>query len=298
MTKKLSQQAPVTQPNRSGVAVVVVLYDPCTNDLHHLAEMTKWGVQVVAVVNAIAEEQRRMMPSEVGLTAITNPRNLGLAPALNQGVAAAFAADARYVLMLDQDSRPSPAVLDRLAAEATAILARGRRLACVAPILRDGKAAGASVGVRSVDFGQRTFATSGTMLTRQGWEEVGPMWDQLFIDGIDHEWCFRAHAKGFETVLVEDAVMEHNMGDSAINVLGRFRPVHRSPLRHYFIIRNTLWLVRRPYIPLRWRLSELCKLAYRIPAYFAFSCDRARTVGNIAAAIADGVCRTTLRQPV
>lgn len=297
MTINIAQQARLTESDRSRAAVVVVLYDPSADDLSHLAKLEKWGAPVFVVANAIAEKQRAEIAESARLSMISNPRNLGLASALNQGLTAAFSARADFVLMLDQDSRPSPGMLDRLIAEAVVLEGQDRRLACVCPVLCDRKAIRNRVGARPPDSGLRTFATSGTMLTRRAWEVVGPMWEALFIDGIDHEWCFRARAKGFETALVANAVMEHDMGETAVNVLGRFRPIHRSPFRHYFIVRNTLWLARKSYIPLRWRIKEVVKLIYRIPAYILLSNDRARSAGNIAGALADGISRSTSRQP-
>lgn len=291
-------QTPSACFDHADIAIAVVLYHPSVSDLDNVTQLATWGVNVVAVVNAISDEQRAKLPSGHGVTVIVNSSNLGLARALNQAVGTAIDAGAHFVLMLDQDSRPTVDMLDRLASAATSIEAEGRALACVAPLLRDRKAI-VENGTSSTDIaGGPTFATSGTMLSRRAWLTVGPMLDPLFIDGIDHEWCFRARAAGFENVLVNDAVMAHDMGEGAINVMGRFRPVHRSPVRHYFIVRNTLWLARKRYIPIRWRISELIKLGYRVPSYVIFSTDKVRTAGNIVAAIADGIGETNRRQPV
>lgn len=286
-------QMPEASAARAGAAIVVVLYHPDADDLANLSRLADWGVHVVAVINAIGEASRPSLPVS-GVQVIDNPRNLGLARALNQGTGAAIEAGSRYVLLLDQDSRPTRDMFDALLAAAIGIEGEGRSLACVAPLLRDRKAV-AGTGDHA---GGASFATSGTMLTRAGWERVGPMWEPLFIDGIDHEWCFRARARGLETVLVREAVMEHDMGDEGVNLLGRYRPVHRSPVRHYFIVRNTLWLAREPHIAARWRFGELVKLGYRIPSYILASSNRGRTIGSIAAAIADGIGRTNRRQPV
>jgi rhamnosyltransferase len=197
---------------------------------------------------------------------------------------------ASYALLLDQDSRPDALMRDRLVAVATAIEAAGRRLACVAPTLIDRKLPSAEVSSRDeYQTITGTLATSGTLVTRAGWEGVGQMWEDLFIDGIDHEWCFRARNRGFETIVSTAVTMSHNMGESAISVFGRFKPIHRSAVRHYFIVRNTLWLARRDYIPLRWRASEILKLAYRAPAYLFFSTRRVRTARNLARALIDGL---------
>lgn len=282
----------------ANMAVAVVLFHPTDSDLDNVRKMATWDVHVVAVVNAISNEQRNKLPSQPGVSVIVNSANFGLACALNQAVGTAIDTGAHFVLMLDQDSRPTSEMMDCLAAAATAIEKEGRSLACVAPLLRDRKAV-LKDGTSSNDIaGGVTFATSGTMLTRKAWFAVGPMWEPLFIDGIDHEWCFRARLFGFETVLVTDAVMAHDMGEGAINIMGRFRPIHRSPIRHYFIVRNTFWLARKSYIPIRWRLSELIKLGYRVPSYVVFSTNKSLTVRNIFAALVDGIGRTNGRQPI
>lgn len=286
----------LSQPARSAVAVV--LFNPSDEDIDSLAAIAAWDLRVVAVVNAIGPAQKERLSACHAVSVMENAANLGLARALNQAIGHAMDAGARYVLMLDQDSRPTLDMIDRLAAAAAMAEQEGRALACVAPLLRDRKAdVGGGGGGRDLAGGP-TFATSGTMLTRRAWQEVGPMLEPLFIDGIDHEWCFRAQAAGFETVLVRDAVMQHDMGEAAINLMGRFRPVHRSPIRHYFIVRNILWLAGKRYIPIRWRMIELLKLFYRIPCYVLFSTDKRRTLGLIGSAIADGIGRSTRRQPV
>jgi rhamnosyltransferase len=279
-------------PARVDAAIVVVLYHPGAGDLANLSALATWGVRVIAVVNAIRDKDRDSLPASK-VQVIYNPTNVGLARALNQGIAAAIDAGSRYVLLLDQDSRPTRETFETLLAAATEIEKAGRPLACVAPVLRDRKATTDT----DIHTDSTSFATSGTMLTQMGWNQAGPMLERLFIDGIDHEWCFRARARGLETVLVREAVMEHDMGEDGINLFGRYRPIHRSPARHYFIIRNTLWLAREPHIPARWRLSEVAKLAYRVPTYLLASHDRARTVGSIMAAVADGLGRTDSRQP-
>ena len=275
-------------------AIVVVLFHPSDDDLANLSWLAAWGAPVFAVINAIAPSLRDALPLRA-VQVIENRHNLGLARGLNQGIGAAIGKGAEFVLLLDQDSRPAREMFDTLLGAAKAIKDDGRPLACVAPLLRDRKATGAT---NDLTGEEASFATSGTMLTRAAWDRVGAMWEPLFIDGIDHEWCFRARKRGMETVLVRNAVLTHDMGEDGINLFGRFRPVHRSPLRHYFIVRNTLWLARERHIEARWRWREVAKLSYRVPSYILASSDRPRTLGYLAAAIVDGIGRTTRWQPI
>ena len=78
-------QMPEASAARAGAAIVVVLYHPDADDLANLSRLADWGVHVVAVINAIGEASRPSVPVS-GVQVIDNPRNLGLARALNQGL--------------------------------------------------------------------------------------------------------------------------------------------------------------------------------------------------------------------
>lgn len=277
-------------------AIVVVLFHPTADDLANLRRLAQTAAHLVVIVNALADEAAHSLPDANAATIVRNERNMGLARALNQGIDTAFGAGADYVLLLDQDSRPPADLLEKMVASFQVIeRSPGRRPACAAPLLLDRKA---HKTLSPPEPNSGTLATSGSLISRTAWESVGPMWEDLFIDGIDHEWCFRARARGFDTMTVPDVVMEHDMGEVGVNLFGRFRPIHRSPLRHYFIVRNTLWLSRRHYIPRGWRLSELVKLLYRAPVYVIVSRDRRRSLRSIGHALLDGVTGSQARQPI
>jgi rhamnosyltransferase len=269
-----------------GVAVVIVLFHPEPDNLVHLRMLAEAGEQVIAVSNGMTPADREALSEVHGVSLIDNGENAGLAHALNQGIERALLGGARAVLLLDQDSRITPTLIAALARTGDRLRLKGVRVGCVAPRLVDRKAPDAIVGVAGEP---QSVATSGSLITREALHDVGPMWDALFIDGIDHEWCFRARAKGYAIVVDRDAALAHDMGDDGVRIGGRFRPVHRSPFRHFHIIRNTLWLQRCRYIPLRWRMSELLKSAYRAPIYLLVSNNRRATLSALVRAVVTGL---------
>jgi rhamnosyltransferase len=80
----------------------------------------------------------------------------------------------------------------------------------------------------------------------------------LFIDHVDTEWCFRAQSRQYKLFGVPSARMLHSLGDHRIRIwFLRWRTVSfHSPARYYYILRNSLLLQRRSYIPLKWRVAE------------------------------------------
>jgi rhamnosyltransferase len=95
------------------------------------------------------------------------------------------------------------------------------------------------------------------------------MEEQLFIDHVDTEWFLRARARGFKAFGVCDAVMSHSLGSRTLRVwLGRWRHVPgHSPLRHYYIFRNSILLYRRPYAPGKWICNDVVRLLFMLAYY-------------------------------
>ncbi len=274
------------------VAAVVVFYRPRIDAVDIVRDLAASGVKFVVVVNEASEEVLRHVSSLDNVFIIDNGRNVGLATALNQGIDTALADQSvNAVLLLDQDSKPTLDMVASLYDSLQDLTRNGRNPGCVGPRLVDVKSPTAKVAASDqshkfvpVD----SLATSGTLIPREALKQVGPMMDQLFIDCIDHEWCLRAKSIGLTVFMINDAVMLHDMGDGAIKFFGRFKPLHRSPIRHYYIIRNHLFMMRLKHIPLTWKLKELFKTARRIVAYVLISSNKKETSRVMFSAVLDG----------
>jgi rhamnosyltransferase len=85
---------------------------------------------------------------------------------------------------------------------------------------------------------------SGKILNAKYLNNIGLMDENLFLDWVDLEWCWRARKKGYKIIGNADVIIEHQLGDSSKD-LG-FREVNlRSPMRHYYITRNAFHLALR-----------------------------------------------------
>ncbi len=263
---------------------VVVLYHPNDDAIGMVRAIAYSGYAPIAVVNAI-DPVRLAALHDAGVEMVVNDTNIGLAAGFNQGIDRALAAGASHVMLLDQDTRPAPDMAARLVALAVGVEASGQRLGCIGPAPVDRKRPEARTLAAKIAGGINhdglvevaTIISSGMVIPRAALEAIGGMWNELFIDHVDHEWCHRARAAGFAVVAATSVAMLHDMGDEGIELFGRYKPIHRSPVRHFHIVRNTLWLARCSFIPPRWRIVETAKLAARIPGYLLFSSARGKT---------------------
>ena len=88
--------------------------------------------------------------------------------------------------------------------------------------------------------------TSGNLLNISLTNDIGLFNEDLFIDGVDHDYCLRANILGFQILQSINCFLHHEVGTlySASLLFGfRKRMFHlHSPKRMYFIVRNSLYI--------------------------------------------------------
>lgn len=175
--------------------------------------------------------------------------NKGISFAQNLGIKDCINAGADYILLSDQDTvYPYNYVSSMLP------LFEENHSACViVPKFHDGmkKNSDGFIAIKPIIFqqffpvsGQHEIfqaIASGKILKASVLEDIGLMNEDLFIDWVDLEWCWRARAKGYKIIGNADVIIQHQLGDMSKD-LG-FREVNlRSPMRHYYITRNSFYL--------------------------------------------------------
>ena len=236
-------------------------------------------------------------PQNLGIAAA---QNLGASRALARG-------DCRYVLLSDQDSLPSVHMVYRLRQILEADAEGAARPAAGLPGRPFGYQSGsiAAVGPWSIDI--RSGARAVLVVDPKGWPvrwlpeprpvrprappqvpyevsfliasgcliptavlmKLGGMRGNYFIDHVDTEWCLRARAAGYRLFIVPDAVLNHRLGDSTRRVwfFGYRHVAHHSPLRDYYMFRNTFLMLGDVHLTSPWRLHLLLRLLL-FAAYF------------------------------
>ncbi|MFM0395412.1 glycosyltransferase family 2 protein [Paraburkholderia phytofirmans] len=265
-------------PLTSRTGAVVVFYNP---DAACIERANRLAARMHCVVVDNTPDVRPA--SELGLAAaieyLPNGENAGIATAINQGVEALIRGGFDMAIIFDQDSEPPASLFTELPKVIDAANAAGERVALAGPAYEDARLRGLAPFVRfkwgtlerivpqgdqpiEVDF----LISSGSCINLRWWSSIGPMDDALFIDFVDLEWCVRAKQKGYRVLGVPWVHMRHELGGEPVRVLGRAYPMH-SPLRHYYLFRNAVVLIRRSYVPWTWKSSELVKFPVRLVIY-------------------------------
>ncbi|WP_427156756.1 hypothetical protein AB8P96_17100 [Klebsiella pneumoniae] len=113
--------------------------------------------------------------------------------------------------------------------------------------------------------------SSGSLIPISVFDDIGLMDDTLFIDYVDVEWSLRARYHGLQCYGVLNANMVHSLGERRVDLCNRSVAIH-SPVRHYYQVRNALFLYKRNYIPVNWKIVDAYKLIAKL-AVFIFSAE-------------------------
>lgn len=248
------------------IGIVVVLYNPDVEHINQLInEFASDDWQIALIDNSPRSTQLNLANN---CSYSHYPTNVGIAEAQNIGLRALFYQAIRYCFLLDQDSRFSPTIAASLYQQFTD-LERTTSVAAIGPsihcqfsntvqkgVIQKGKQI--SLGLREV----KQIIASGMLISREAFEKVGEKESELFIDGVDHEWCWRAKHKGFKVYQSQLVSMPHRQGDDRIKVLGiTFK--QGAPVRLYYQLRNVLILSRRHYVPFYWKCRHLFAIPLR-----------------------------------
>lgn len=164
--------------------------------------------------------------------------NKGIAKALNVGLKRAHAGHAEWLLTLDQDSEIKAFHVQQMK-EYICNECPGRVAVvggnCQDPFNPPARSAQKATYVNKI-------ITSGSIVRISAALQIGGWLNKLFIDEVDHEFCYRALSNGYSVVRLNDVIFQHHFGNATKN-----RGIvcyHYPPVRYYYIVRNRMYVFR------------------------------------------------------
>jgi rhamnosyltransferase len=293
------------------LATITVTYNPDLPVLARQLEQLPANVLKIIVDNAshpeLTAKIRDWVSGRSDLRLLENADNRGLATALNQGgrYALQAAPERRYLLLLDQDTEPGDAGVERLFAAFQRLSAVHPKLGCVGPRLIDvdttldhgfhqisgWRWVRRHPSVESLEpVPVANLNGSGTLVSSAFFAELGGLDESLFIDHVDTEWSFRVLASGHLLYGIPDICFKHRMGVTGLRfwLFGWHVWPYRSPSRHYYLFRNAVRLLHMRHVPLVWKFLAPVKLTATLVLHLFFDRARWAQVGQMIRGVRDG----------
>lgn len=220
-------------------SICVILYNPTIKNLEHLKALVNSKSNLYIFDNSVNSHEIELNSylKNSQYQYMHAPENLGISKAYNRVANLAWNDGARFLLCLDQDSYISAENLDEFFQITTAIMDSNVGLVALNT--------GYSVLLNSnyKGFSELSFAiTSGSILNLSVFLKLNGFDDNLFIDGVDRDYCITLLENNYKILQVSNITMLHTLGEGKANLLGVYE---HSPLRNYYIHRNRLYVVNK-----------------------------------------------------
>ena len=284
------------KPEASNICTIVVTFNPDVTLHARLRSLTKEVARLVVVDNDSDAKSRDMLESiarEPKAQVVYNNENLGLAHALNQGLALAHEAELPWLLALDQDTTPLQNMVDSLTAAYDACPFR-QEVAVVGSRFGAALKQPISQGIPFTE--EAVVITAGSLLAVDAALAVGGFREDFFIDFVDIELCLRLRHAGLRVIRSSAPTIQHEVGQPRSHrLLSReVTATHHNALRRYYITRNRV-IVWREYLGRErsFILSDMRRFAKELVKLVCFEEDRTRKLLQLARGLADGLTGST-----
>ena len=232
------------------VAAIIISYNPDNNLLDSINLLVNQVEKIIIVDNGSEPEKKRninliMDIDKKKIEVIFNEENLGIATALNIGVREALNQGYNWILTMDQDSKASSNMVEKMLEVYNKIDERERKeILSIFPNFVDER-------IQSIEENSNMDSyeyvdadiTSGNLLRAEVFDKVGFFDDSLFIDLVDTDFCMRLNEKNIKMIKVRDAILYHSLGESQSvkSIFGKFNTSNHSALRRYYMTRNRFY---------------------------------------------------------
>jgi rhamnosyltransferase len=278
------------------IGAAVILFKPDSDVTYELIESVFAQVDVLCVIDNSPLPTVLNIPKDK-LHYHHFPNNIGIAAAHNIGLRDLRTSGCEYALLLDQDSQIDDDFAFRMLSLLVASKVKERPLVAIGPRII------CSFSEKSVkprvqreisvydNLGCVTqIISSGMMIDLSKIDLIGFKDETLFIDGVDHEWCWRAKTQDYMVAIAENVEMIHKLGDARSKFAGVTYKVG-SPIRLYYQFRNILLLARRGYVPNYWKTRNLLVLPIRFLANSLLQDNKRERIKFMLCGLWDGLLK-------
>jgi rhamnosyltransferase len=225
------------------IAAVVVLYNPEAGFIENILTYIDHVSKLIIIDNSENPDPDFYTPllQYRHVERRLNKENTGIAKALNDGIRIAISCGYSWVMTMDQDSFFENDMVLRYFSDFNELNDKDK-LAVAGPVT-EGKIKPA--GFREITE-KNSLITSGSLINTAIFKTLNGFDEKLFIDEVDHEYCYRAILAGYSVKQFQHILLSHPLGKevSVRTILGKRKTkTFHSPVRLYYMVRNCCYIM-------------------------------------------------------
>lgn len=277
------------------ICAIIITWNSGSDIYRSLPAIAPQVNEVVIVDNGSRQDQLNILKEAVkrfpNACIIQNPKNKGIANAINRGTEYALEKGYEWVITLDDAAKPEKNLMKKLFSAYASLLPQDQeKTAIIAPNYSNLKG---PVYAKGPVYFTETAVQTGQLIKTTIWKKVGGYKEDLFITWVDHEFCFRVLAAGYKTLLVPSAMLEETAGPKPIvkSLFGRkFVVPNYSANRYYYTYRNSVYVYKNYWrlVP-RWLFGNLLSDISSFGKIVLFEDQKLKKIAFIARGYFDGL---------
>ena len=227
------------------IPATVIWYNPDDENIKNIRTYIDY-VEKLYIIDNSKENNKKLADSLNNLKTeyIYNDKNLGIAKALNLACEKAANDNFEWLLTMDQDSsfdsnsiKSYFRTFEKMTKNNVGIISPRHILKNDIDKFSDDK--------ESIEIDH--VMTSGNLLNLKIWEEIGKFDENLFIDEVDSEICFRIIESGYKVIQLNKIRMFHELGNlEKRNFFTRkISVLNHNHIRKYYIMRNKFYMLKK-----------------------------------------------------
>jgi len=285
-------------PEEGSICAIIVTCQPDGDFPNRLRQIVPQVGKVIIVDNGSDETCWNMLKKtrlgQPNVYLLRNHRNLGIAAALNMGIRYASETGSEWVLQLDDDSTPSETMVQEMIAAYKTYPGKNK-IGIIGANPVDKNTGGSAYKIKCLHkpcIEEKVIISSGSLIPVEVFNQVGPLKDDYFIDGVDQEYCLRLRKKGYGVIVACQAKMMHSLGRPKVHkFLGMsLIPADYSPSRYYYISRNSLLMTKEYFFSEpHWIIQHLMGFIKRLVKMLLFEENKWVKVKSITKGIWHGL---------
>jgi len=224
---------------KNNFAACVILYNPKKEDIANILTYVNKVKKVYVFDNTEGKSNENLFQNFENVSYYWDNENKGIAIRLNEGCKKAIADNFDYLLTMDQDSSFIEENIDQYF-NAILNFEEKEKVAVYGLEYAANDSNDTTPEYNEVDH----LITSASIVNLKLYHEIGGFDENLFIDGVDIEYCYSALSKGFKNIKFGRIFFNHTLGIRTkrgsvftLYLFKKYVAVHSS-LRVYYMHRN------------------------------------------------------------
>lgn len=259
------------------IIALVTLYNPDEKVRSHVIEIGRQVDQVILCDNSPTDNAKKFL-NIPHCRYFFFAQNLALSGAFNKILKNSHDFkwnDDDIIIFFDQDSSIEENHIAKLINEYNHLTSLGYKVGCIGPVYFNqsmGKIAIPKIKkqISRYSFAVKTIITS-SMLTKYGILKKIDFWnEQLFLDFADWDLCMRIENENYICVESKVCILKHAVGNGFKKVLFFKLNIETNLVREFYQTRNSLYLLAKKYVPLRYKFRFFLALTIRPILHFLF----------------------------